>query len=264
MNKNFKLGDHRIKRAGFTLIELLVVIAVIAILAGLLLPVLASAKRKAAQAPCMNNQKQLGLGMQMYVQDNNDTFPGCASRHYGYQPEDWIYWRTNTALYPPFTQSPILTSMPGAQSQSLLCPLDNNFNDRLANPPTDGYGPYLFSYSFNGYALDGDNNNVGMSSVVDSSSGTPVVYPFKEGSVRNPASKIMLAEEPGSLGSRDSPDGNAMITDGRWIPSPINGFTADLLTIRHGGKADVTFGDGHVAPVTPDFGTDPANSEPGL
>ena len=67
-------------RRAFTLIELLVVIAIIAILAALLMPVLSNAKKKAAQTACINNQKQLGLGMKMYVDDNNGTFPGIASR----------------------------------------------------------------------------------------------------------------------------------------------------------------------------------------
>jgi prepilin-type N-terminal cleavage/methylation domain-containing protein/prepilin-type processing-associated H-X9-DG protein len=60
---------------GFTLIELLVVIAIIAILAAILFPVFAKAREKANQNTCMNNCRQLALGVTMYVQDNEETFP---------------------------------------------------------------------------------------------------------------------------------------------------------------------------------------------
>jgi prepilin-type N-terminal cleavage/methylation domain-containing protein len=123
MSRKTKSQKLEIKtRQAFTLIELLVVIAIIAILAAMLLLVLSSAKKKAAQAYCINNQKQLALGMKIYVGDNGDIFPGIASRFYGYHAEDWIYWRTNAALYPPFEKSPILTAVPGLQKPSLRCP----------------------------------------------------------------------------------------------------------------------------------------------
>ena len=61
----------------FTLIELLVVIAIIAILAAILFPVFAQARDKARQTTCLSNIKQIGLGLMMYVQDSDETYPGA-------------------------------------------------------------------------------------------------------------------------------------------------------------------------------------------
>jgi len=62
-------------RSAFTLIELLVVIAIIAILAAILFPVFAQAKNAAKQTVSVSNLKQVGLSLQMYANDNEDTLP---------------------------------------------------------------------------------------------------------------------------------------------------------------------------------------------
>ncbi len=62
------------RRRGFTLIELLVVIAIIAVLIALLLPAVQAAREAARRAQCINNLKQIGLGMHNYNQ-SNDCFP---------------------------------------------------------------------------------------------------------------------------------------------------------------------------------------------
>lgn len=76
LSKARGIGQNRalstMKRA-FTLIELLVVIAIIAILAAILFPVFARAKEAAKKTACLSNQRQLGIALQMYISDNDDT-----------------------------------------------------------------------------------------------------------------------------------------------------------------------------------------------
>jgi prepilin-type N-terminal cleavage/methylation domain-containing protein/prepilin-type processing-associated H-X9-DG protein len=81
---------------GFTLIELLVVIAIIAILAAILFPVFAQAREKARAITCVSNEKQMGLALLQYLQDNDECFPMLQYQNVG--QGDNIDWPT--AIYP--------------------------------------------------------------------------------------------------------------------------------------------------------------------
>ena len=71
------MTQKRHQSSGFTLIELLVVIAIIGILAALLLPTLARAKASARRTECINNVRQISLGVHLYAGDNGDIFPAA-------------------------------------------------------------------------------------------------------------------------------------------------------------------------------------------
>jgi len=87
-------------KRGFTLIELLVVIAIIAILAAILFPVFARAREKARQASCLNNVKQLTLGVLMYAQDYDEKLAlaemwydvACPRPFFNGSPSKYHWW----------------------------------------------------------------------------------------------------------------------------------------------------------------------------
>jgi prepilin-type N-terminal cleavage/methylation domain-containing protein/prepilin-type processing-associated H-X9-DG protein len=239
----------RRRRSAFTLIELLVVIAIIAILASMLLPALARARAKAWQAGCINDLKQLQLGMRMYLDTFNDVFPGTASRTaFGPDVYDWIYWRVTAPAY-PLKNSPIVAYLGTATSSNLFrCPADRDDSQRIKDYGGTADGIYYYSYTMNSYGITSGVND-GITSIMDKSSGSPVWYPFKFSSIKKPSQKIALCEEQSVKSGPECSDPTInILNDGRMT-------TGDILTSRHNKKGDVGFADGHVQAVTWQFAT---------
>jgi prepilin-type N-terminal cleavage/methylation domain-containing protein/prepilin-type processing-associated H-X9-DG protein len=123
----------RTGRRGFTLIELLVVIAIIAILAAILFPVFAQARDKARSAACLSNNKQIGLAVQMYLQDYDQIFPA--------QQRDGVYVFAAKDKFQG--QNYYDELMPYCKNGAIwICPSDRlNIWDKVpqVKPPSQGY-----------------------------------------------------------------------------------------------------------------------------
>jgi len=125
------------RTSAFTLIELLVVIAIIAILAAILFPVFAQAREKARGISCISNTKQLSMGVLMYTQDYDETYPiGFISN----LPSNLGGWSGPIAwddLIEPYLKSVAV----------LVCP-DDQGGPFTGNQQWEGWG---ISYASNGY-----------------------------------------------------------------------------------------------------------------
>jgi len=168
---NYIRTPLNIARSAFTLIELLVVIAIIAILAGLLLPALASAKAKAIAATCLNNLKQMGAASTMYVGDNHDFLAwdnwdgGDAQNPY---TTGWLYSLKTDGIPNPFLPPYYPNNANGAwvsgswfqympNPNSYLCPVDIKFPDYVKHTRPNLLSSYVMNGSVNGF---GYGNNI--------------------------------------------------------------------------------------------------------
>src|SRR5450756_905156 len=151
--REIKMKQKSQPKSGFTLIELLVVIAIIAILAAMLLPALASAKRRAQQINCINDLKQLTLANIMYVGDNK-VWVGPMNSNPSLSQGDWMgamlafYGNATNVLFCP-------TAPDKGNPNNLVNPsgtADSAWHWTISNPT------YASSYGYNSW-LDGGIGN---------------------------------------------------------------------------------------------------------
>jgi prepilin-type N-terminal cleavage/methylation domain-containing protein len=162
------------RKKGFTLIELLVVIAIIAILAAMLLPVLAAAKRRAQRINCVSNLKQVNLAMRIWEGDNGNAYPMAVSTSAGGAME-YLASNSNSKGYQAAGITNVFDDCSNEMSTTkiFVCPSDSsrnyatNFGELGQTSPTSpGAGTNGISYFICGDAnegypqmvLDGDRN----------------------------------------------------------------------------------------------------------
>lgn len=215
---------------GFTLIELLVVIAIIAILAGMLLPALASAREKGRGIACISNLRQISYASIQYADQNDDyhvpytTAPGTGRVKLG---DYWFGVRHSNGF--DIRISPLLGPYYGNSPQLLVCPSARVGMADLSNVENGG------GYGYNGKWFGGYDAPFIRRSGMRVAAGT-IVFGDCASSGKSEATAYDQARYTPYMYCKVKPDGTV------WSIR-----TSGTMHFRHGKRAHAAWGDGHVS-----------------
>jgi prepilin-type N-terminal cleavage/methylation domain-containing protein len=215
-------SHHQPPKAGFTLVELLVAIAIIAILAALLFPALYAAKARAKRTVCLNNLKQINLGMRLYWDDNADFPPGIKNS----PTAPFGYWTGYKQLMKSYV------GLKGASSPSdrlFACPADIFYYDFLSR----SNHPYYAGRSFHDEPLSDYSSYFSNAGAFTTATNAPGLKGKRITSVRHPSRSILVGDMP------------AFFPYSWHQPKRVPNELTEWLTFND-AKNVVSFVDGHV------------------
>ncbi len=221
----------------FTLVELLVTIAVIAVLAGMLLPVLNSAREKGRGASCTGNLKQIALANQMYANDNDEFFVPYRESEDDSDQSAGAYWfGTRSDDVYNITDSPLLGDYYGHTAKLMVCPTAKLGTDDLTHVPYGG------GYGYNGTWF-------GRYRLSDSE-----LWSIRRTAMRALARTVMFGDCGGS-GKRATSYASIRVTPLMYCKvKPLSSgerydnAQSGTMHFRHLRRANCAWGDGHVSP----------------
>jgi len=248
--ENVKSKSSFVNRSnGFTLIELLVVIAIIAILAAILFPVFAQAREKARQTACLSNNKQIGTGLMMYVQDYDETYP-CINRGLITGNTTAYYMMWTSQVY-PYIKNTDVFQCPSARMNDK----ETSNKDFICMPPVGVSrgdvctGDGFFIPSKGAFLVPWKQLGVNEHVVYNTNNGGSIDNPdpLSLASVGKPADLPFVADSAHCLIPTLDRVMHANINRDDWyaFPAPNDPKRRDPTTARHAGGSNILFCDGH-------------------